>query len=333
MKTKTVTIIIGLIIIAAGAVLGTPIIQKNIMMDKKAIIQTALTENNFTSAIKFSNKFLSEYKGNGNYVSDLEEVEILLTSSMDGLRSEAEGEFKFFLEEKAKLPDYKDKDYFWDLYVAFENKYRPYESFLGDLLDKIDSEDEDVRVLYEKGKEEYVNRLYDQFKEKVQSVNNKIDSINSGRIWLTSKKKGTLGAAPGIMPYIGFVNKRVYLRMAISYYKYSQSYHSWIFVESFTINVDGMTYRINPDYSDIDRDNGTNWIREKLDTIPTEDEIIMLKRLGNGNSVTIAYNGDDYFEYKLTQEDMNEIHYIMNVYDELIKYPEFGTKLYMELVK
>jgi hypothetical protein len=153
------------------------------------------------------------------------------------------------------------------------------------------------------------------------------DEFDSSRIWITSKKYGIMFGDPGIMPYIGVKNNNVSLRMVINYYKYSRSYHSWIFVKKYDINVDGKIYTVNPEYDEIDRDNGSNWISERLDINPTIEQENMLNEIAIASSVKIAYRGDDYFQHDLNLTEIIEVRKIMAVYNIISKNTDLINEL------
>lgn len=114
--------------------------------------------------------------------------------------------------------------------------------------------------------------------------------------------------------YAGESDTISWLRLCIQYYA-----DSWLFIQSYSIKVDGVTYTITPEkYGDVQRDNGGGMIWEWYDISPSAEQIEMLRAIANSNEAIIRFNGRQYYDDRtITASEKQAIKNVLNAYDAL----------------
>ena len=86
-------------------------------------------------------------------------------------------------------------------------------------------------------------------------------------------------------------NGFIWMRFVI-YHTYSSDL-SWLFIKSYTLNIDGEKYYINPDWSDIKRDNSIYSMWEIYDYNPADEDIIMIEKIIKSKKTLLRCVGED----------------------------------------
>lgn len=116
-----------------------------------------------------------------------------------------------------------------------------------------------------------------------------------------------------VLPYLGVSEYSMWLRLQ---YHYTGS--DWIFFDTITIVVDGQRYDYIYDYFDVKRDNSGGSVWEWIDVSPTDEEIEMLKAMGNSEETIIRFQGDTYhYDLTLSDSDKKAINSVLEAYESL----------------
>jgi hypothetical protein len=107
------------------------------------------------------------------------------------------------------------------------------------------------------------------------------------------------------------------LRLEIQYFA-----SDWLFVESYTINVDGVIYTLSPSYGEVETDNGIiggeSMIWEWYDFVPTSDDIAMLEAIAKSKKTVIRSNGKQYYDDRtITFSEKSALTNVLIMYDAL----------------
>jgi hypothetical protein len=105
-----------------------------------------------------------------------------------------------------------------------------------------------------------------------------------------------------------------YLRLRIQY-----AGDDWLFINKFTLNVDGEVFVIEPDYGDMERDNDSD-VWEWYDINPSDENVSMLKAIMNSTKAVIRCEGDQYYrDRNITVTEKKALKAIFTGYDALVQ--------------
>jgi hypothetical protein len=90
--------------------------------------------------------------------------------------------------------------------------------------------------------------------------------------------------------YIGQKDAQEWLRLRIQY-----AGDDWLFIENYVIKADGQTFDFSPDYSEVERDNGSGGVWEWYDREVTQSDVKMIQAIIASKSTTLRYNGQQYY--------------------------------------
>jgi len=105
-----------------------------------------------------------------------------------------------------------------------------------------------------------------------------------------------------------------YLRFRIQY-----AGDDWLFINKFTLNVDGEVFVIEPDYGDMERDNDSD-VWEWYDTNPSDQNVSMLKAIMNSKKAVIRCEGDQYYKDRtITSTEKKALKAVLTGYNALVQ--------------
>jgi len=105
-----------------------------------------------------------------------------------------------------------------------------------------------------------------------------------------------------------------YLRFRIQY-----AGDDWLFINKFTLNVDGEVFVIEPDYGDMERDNDSD-VWEWYDTNPSDENVSMLKAIMNSKKAVIRCEGDQYYKDRtITSTEKKALKAVLTGYNALVQ--------------
>ena len=163
-----------------------------------------------------------------------------------------------------------------------------------------------------------VNELRELDKEKereqiLASFRNETDKVEQVTWYMPYAYPQYANARSFVLPYLGVREYSVWLRLQ---YHYTGS--DWIFFDTITIVVDGQRYDYIYDYFDVKRDNSGGSVWEWIDVSPTDEEIEMLKAMGNSEETIIRFQGDTYhYDLTLSDSDKKAINSVLEAYESL----------------
>jgi hypothetical protein len=96
---------------------------------------------------------------------------------------------------------------------------------------------------------------------------------------------------------------------------------NWLFIERVMINIDGKVHVWTVGgYGKFERDNGGGGIWEWKDETPTAQQIALLKSITDAKSVTIRFDGQQYYnDKKMRKSDIKAIGEVLLAFDEMIE--------------
>jgi hypothetical protein len=147
-----------------------------------------------------------------------------------------------------------------------------------------------------------------------KKMNKKYDDVNE-ITWYRDKSSPAYVNYNGFYAYIGqSKGSKPWLRLAIQY-----AADDWLFIESYTIKVDGKTYTISENsYGEIKTDNGSGGIWEWLDRQVASSEYEIIKAVANGKDVKIRFSGKDYHKDKtITEQQKTALRNVLDAYEAL----------------
>jgi hypothetical protein len=147
-----------------------------------------------------------------------------------------------------------------------------------------------------------------------KKMSKKYDDVNE-IYWYRDKSSPAYVNYNGFFAYIGQSNEsRPWLRLAIQY-----AADDWLFIEKYTIKVDGKTYSIvENSYGEIKTDHGNGGIWEWLDRQVGNPEYEIIKAVAYGKEVKIRFIGKDYHKDKtITEQQKIALRNVLDAYEAL----------------
>jgi hypothetical protein len=93
---------------------------------------------------------------------------------------------------------------------------------------------------------------------------------------------------------------------------------SWLFVHSFTVQVDGQKYKFNN--KTFKQDSGSGAVWEWLDQRAGEKHLSMLSAVSKADDVVIRFYGKNYFyDHEVSRDEKQGITNILSAYELLKK--------------
>lgn len=92
----------------------------------------------------------------------------------------------------------------------------------------------------------------------------------------------------------------------------------WLFIESYVFNVDGINYRLNPGYSEVERDNGSSGIWEWIDMPAAGPALRIAQAIADSRKTVIRYRGQQYYRDRtVTQTEKVGLRKVLDAYEAL----------------
>lgn len=154
------------------------------------------------------------------------------------------------------------------------------------MIEKANTEIENIKKMEELRKKEEEQKQKKELEKALSSVSKKYDELE-GIYWYHDKVvKNMTGSSTYL--YIGQKSSgSPWLRFVIDH-SYSSD-NSWLFINSYTINIDGEKFEINPSRDDISRYNSTYTMWEILDvTIDDNIKTIINKIISSKKQLCVA---------------------------------------------
>jgi hypothetical protein len=141
----------------------------------------------------------------------------------------------------------------------------------------------------------------------------KVDEVE-GTTFYRAKTSPTYTNRNGFFLYVGSTpNVKPWYRFRIQYYG-----DNWLFIDSYTINVDGVKYNINPSYGEVERDNDSK-VWEWYDINPTASDINMLENISRSQKTIVRMNGSQYYkDFEISPEQKNALQTMFTVHQGLL---------------
>lgn len=161
-----------------------------------------------------------------------------------------------------------------------------------ELLDKANEELNKIAEAKEKEKAEKIKKDKQRMANATKKMRKKADDMN-GITWYYDKTSPSyVNSRTNFYAYIGKKEGGTpWMRMVIQYVA-----DDWLFIEKYTIKVDGKTYKITEEkYGEIETDNGPG-IWEWLDRTVSTSEFEIMKAVANGKNVKIRFEGKKYYK-------------------------------------
>lgn len=162
--------------------------------------------------------------------------------------------------------------------------------------------------------------------QKIKEVTKNLRKVNDeleGITWYYDKSSPRYVNYNGFFLYIGdsgYGNPN--LRLRIQYKS-----DNWLFIEKYIIFIDGLKYKtIDPEYSEVKRDNGNSgvweWLDISINSYKFDDDIIddltLMSLISTGKDVKIKYIGTKYNKTKtLTNKQKNALKKMLETYSVL----------------
>ena len=166
----------------------------------------------------------------------------------------------------------------------------------------------------EKEKAEKEKKEKERLANATRKMNNEYDEIKEIS-WYRDKSSPKYVNSNGFYAYIGqSKDSKPWLILALQY-----SADDWLFIESYTIKVDGKIYTIKEEsYGEIKKDNGSGRIWEWLSRPVGPDEYEIIKAVAYGKDVKIRFSGKDYHKDKvITEQQKNALKNVLDAYEAL----------------
>lgn len=103
-----------------------------------------------------------------------------------------------------------------------------------------------------------------------------------------------------------------WLRFNIQYYG-----DEWLFIESYFVNVDGETYKITPNFGEVERDNDSD-VWEWYDVNASDENIEMIQKIIKSKKTIVRLEGRQYYkDVIITQTQKVALKNVLTVYQGL----------------
>jgi len=181
------------------------------------------------------------------------------------------------------------------------------------LMTSVEKGIKEQKLAEEKAIAEKEKKEKERLANATKKMNKKYDDVNE-ITWYRDKTSPAYVNYNGFYAYIGQSNgSKPWLRLAIQY-----AADDWLFIESYTIKVDGKTYTISENsYGEIKTDNGGG-IWEWLDRQVGSSEYEIIKAVANGKDVKIRFVGKDYHKDKaITEQQKTALRNVLDAYEAL----------------
>ncbi|WP_415376799.1 hypothetical protein [Patiriisocius sp. Uisw_017] len=188
-----------------------------------------------------------------------------------------------------------------------------------ELLTQLNIEIEKLSQQKQKEEIERKKKEEKRLSDATKNMRTKYDDINE-ITWYRDKTSPQYNNYNGFFGYFGKSNTGIpFLRLRIQY-----AADDWLFIESYIIKVDGITYTIEEEkYGEIETDNGSGGVWEWLDRAVSEDELQIMRAVANGKDVKIRFNGKQYRKDKtINSTQKAALRNVLDAFDAL------GGKIY-----
>lgn len=182
------------------------------------------------------------------------------------------------------------------------------------LMTSVENGIKEQKLAEEKALAEKERKEKERLANATKKMSKKYDDMNE-ITWYRDKSSPAYVNYNGFYAYIGQSNgSKPWLRLAIQY-----AADDWLFIESYTIKVDGKTYTISENsYGEIKTDNGSGGIWEWLDRQVGSSEYEIIKAVANGKDVKIRFSGKDYHKDKtITEQQKTALRNVLDAYEAL----------------
>jgi len=182
------------------------------------------------------------------------------------------------------------------------------------LMTSVENGIKEQKLAEEKALAEKERKEKERLANATKKMSKKYDDVNE-ITWYRDKSSPAYVNYNGFYAYIGQSNgSKPWLRLAIQY-----AADDWLFIESYTIKVDGKTYTISENsYGEIKTDNGSGGIWEWLDRQVGSSEYEIIKAVANGKDVKIRFSGKDYHKDKtITEQQKTALRNVLDAYEAL----------------
>lgn len=154
-----------------------------------------------------------------------------------------------------------------------------------------------------------------RYADALNSLHTEYDKVEDTTWYISDYQPQYTNTRNFIFPYIGQKEQSVWLRL-----KFNYTGDDWLFFESVTIWVDGEQYRIDFDYSSINRDNKYGDVWEVADIAPSENNINMLWSIVNSEETIIRFESDHkHYDFTMRDSDKTGIEDVLVVYSQMIE--------------
>lgn len=182
------------------------------------------------------------------------------------------------------------------------------------LLEIVNKGINEQKIAEEKANIEKENAQKDRLANATKKMSKKYDDINEVT-WYRDK------TSPNYVNYNGFyvkigqsIGSKPWLILVIQY-----TADDWLFIESYTIKVDGKTFTISENsYGEIKTDSGDGEIWEWLSRQVGATEYEIIKAVAYGKDVKIRFSGKDYRKDKtITEQQKLALRNVLDAYEAL----------------
>jgi hypothetical protein len=113
----------------------------------------------------------------------------------------------------------------------------------------------------------------------------------TGITWYSDKSSPTYANVNSFHLYIGKKGNEVWMNLVIQY-----AASKWLFIDEYSILVDGNLYNYKADYFDVERDHSGGLIWEWYVIEVGNEEIEMLEEIINSDRAVIRHYGRQYYD-------------------------------------
>lgn len=158
-------------------------------------------------------------------------------------------------------------------------------------IDEVEREEAQQREAEERERERQREELERRRRAAVASLWSRTDEVE-GITWFFDRESSRyVNSGSRVVLYMGRRGEgKPWLLFSVRY-----TADDWLFIQSYTFNVDGRNYRISASgFGDVERDNGYGGIWEWYTTTAGTRELEIARAIANSTNAVVRYNGRQY---------------------------------------
>ena len=146
----------------------------------------------------------------------------------------------------------------------------------------------------------------------IANLTTSVDEVNS-ITWYQHRSSPSLNESNGLFAYIGKKGNDVWLRLKITY-----TADDWLFIKSYTFNIDGNNFPVTLNWGDTNRDNSGGRVWEWVDLMLDSQAYVLLEKIRDSKRTILRSAGKQYYKDRdISQQEKDAIKELLIAYQSM----------------